>query len=100
MARAGRDRVPAPPAAPSAPEKGATDGGRAPQTIDQALREGQTTLDLSGLGLTVLPEALGQLTGLQELNLSANLLTVLQAWIGQLASLQVLRLVGNTCGWC
>jgi Leucine-rich repeat (LRR) protein len=55
-----------------------TEGDReAQQRIEQARQEGARTLDLSGLKLTELPEAIASLTQLQELYLSNNQLTEL-----------------------
>lgn len=54
-----------------------------------------TLLDLSNLGLTTLPESLGQLTQLRHLRLFDNALTTLPEWIGQLTQLQRLNLTRN-----
>ena len=50
--------------------------------IATALTEGASVLDLSGLGLTALPEALGKLTQLQRLDVSDNQLTALPEALG------------------
>jgi hypothetical protein len=94
----GVDRAPGsvPSAAgPAAATSGAAGIWRARQVIYAAVLDGRLELDLSGLGLTVVPEELGQLTHLQRLDLSRNQLTTLPAWIGQLADLQDLNLSDN-----
>ena len=48
---------------------------KARRRIEKARREGSLVLDLSWLGLTSVPEALGQLTALQTLSISNNRLT-------------------------
>jgi internalin A len=50
---------------------------------------------LSGQGLTIVPEALGQLLQLQELDLHDNQLTAVPEVLGQLTQLQWLSLAGN-----
>ena len=67
----------------------------AKEKIKQARRSRATKLDLIGMGLTELPEALGQLTRLREVNLSHNRLTALPESLGQLTQLQSLDLRGN-----
>lgn len=47
------------------------------QKIASALEFGATELDLSGMGLTALPENIGQLTNLEVLYLSNNQLASL-----------------------
>ena len=47
------------------------------------------------MGLTALPEAIGELTSLTTLDLSVNQLTVLPEAIGELASLTTLDVSGN-----
>ena len=64
----------------------------AERRIAEAQRTNATELDLSGLGLTSLPESLFQLTQLQTLYLSENHLTELPKGIGQLEDLQNLDL--------
>jgi internalin A len=59
--------------------------------IDQALAEGATTLDLSGLHLTAVPERVADLPGLTELNLGGNPLTP-PAWLADLTTLRDLDL--------
>ena len=63
--------------------------------IEKAAREQYTTLDLSGRGITQLPENIGRLTKLQKLGLGDNQLRTLPHQIGQLANLEVLHLYGN-----
>jgi internalin A len=64
----------------------------AEKKIKQALKSGATELDLDNMGLTELPESIGQLTQLTELNLGVNRLTALPEWIRKLIELQVLKL--------
>lgn len=52
-------------------------------------------LDLSANGLAVLPDVLGSLTGLRELDLSRNGLTSLPDFLGNLTNLEFLGLAGN-----
>jgi internalin A len=52
-------------------------------------------LDLSDLGLTILPPEIGRLVDLEELRLWGNRLTTLPSEIGQLTNLRTLRLGGN-----
>jgi len=63
--------------------------------IEQARKTGATELDLSKLGLTELPEAIGQLTQLQKLKLYNNKLTALPESLGQLTQLLTLNLAVN-----
>jgi internalin A len=63
--------------------------------IEDAQRKASWYLDLSGLRLRRLPEAIGQLSQLQELNLSYNQLNTLPEAIGQLSKLKVLNLTHN-----
>jgi internalin A len=63
--------------------------------IQEALREQRLELDLSGLGLTSLPELLKKLASLQVLSLSGNQLTSLQDWFGKLTKLTMLDLSSN-----
>ncbi len=55
----------------------------------------ETKLNFSGLGLSMLPPEIGQLTELKQLDLSMNQLTVLPPQIGQLAALTDLILYDN-----
>src|SRR5262249_44627924 len=64
--------------------------GSLPVLIRRARRNKAVTLDLSGKGLTQLPESLGQLTQLQRLDLSRNQLTAVPEALGQLSQLQLL----------
>ncbi|MBE9210815.1 leucine-rich repeat domain-containing protein [Nostoc sp. LEGE 06077] len=67
----------------------------AEQRIEQARRKGAVELDLSGMGLTELPEEIASVTQLQTLNLSRNQLTQLPEAISSLTQLQTLNLFGN-----
>ena len=78
------------------PEEKASQGfAEAERRIEKAKREKDIGLDLVSLGLTRLPETLGQLTALQSLDLSINQLTTLPEWLGQLTALQGLGLRNN-----
>jgi hypothetical protein len=73
-----------------------TDGGAtAERRIQEAVRGGERSLSLAGLGLETLPSALSAMPTLRELDLSGNRLTELPAWIGDLTALESLRLSGN-----
>lgn len=63
--------------------------------IEEARRSGATSLDLSGMKLTELPESVGQLTQLQSLNLSGNQLTALPEALSRLTRLQTLDVNNN-----
>jgi len=63
--------------------------------IEQAAKEGVTSLDFSGQGLTALPPEIGQLTNLTGLYLNKNQLTALPPEIGQLINLTGLYLNKN-----
>jgi internalin A len=66
---------------------GAADLGReAERRIADVARAHGSHLDLSNLGLTEVPDAIGQLTGLTELYLGGNQLTEVPDWIGQLTA--------------
>ncbi|MBD2614514.1 hypothetical protein H6G94_25110 [Nostoc punctiforme FACHB-252] len=65
------------------------------QRIEKAQREGAIELDLSGMGLTEMPEAIASLTQLQVLDLSSNQLTILPEAIGCLTQLKLLNLNDN-----
>ena len=67
----------------------------AQRRIDQAAQEQSTELNLSDLGLTTLPDAIGTLTNLKELDLSHNQFTILPDIISTLTNLQVLNLGYN-----
>jgi len=59
------------------------------------LPDGGQLLDLCYLGLTTLPESIGQLTGLTSLDVSGNELTALPESISQLTGLTSLDVSGN-----
>ena len=61
---------------------------------DAAQAEG-SHLDLSGLGLTAVPDSIGQLTNLTSLSLQDNQLTTVPDSIGQLTNLTSLNLQDN-----
>jgi len=63
--------------------------------IKQAAKDGVTSLDLSGRGLTELPPEIGLLSQLTSLRLSENKLTALPPEIGQLTQLTSLYIYGN-----
>ncbi|MGW1889543.1 COR domain-containing protein [Streptomyces sp. NPDC002004] len=63
--------------------------------IEECRRTGAKTLDLSGLGLESLPEALGDLTHLTTLKLNDNGLTELPAWLSRLTGLKALSVAEN-----
>lgn len=63
--------------------------------IEEAAASEATTLDLSDLGLTVLPPEIGQLTNLQALYIGNNELTSLPPEIGKLTQLTVLHAMDN-----
>jgi internalin A len=70
-----------------------------PETlVEKALRERAKKLDLSGRGLTELPETIERLTEIEELDLSRNELTDLPEFLGVLTSLEKLNLGGNRLG--
>jgi internalin A len=58
------------------------------ETINRAVRDGLTKLDLAGQDLTSLPPEIGQLSQLTELILSKNKLTNLPESFGQLSQLK------------
>ncbi|MFN6499846.1 MAG: COR domain-containing protein [Nostoc sp. DedQUE01] len=65
------------------------------QRIEKAQREGAKELNLSGMELTEVPEAIASLTQLQQLDLSSNQLTILPEAIASLTQLQELNLYSN-----
>jgi internalin A len=83
------------------PKRPSKDSPRNPATekalgrIEEARKSGARKLDLSLLKLSTLPEAIGQLSQLQELNLFGNQLSTLPEAIWQLSHLQELDLSGN-----
>jgi small GTP-binding protein len=65
------------------------------RTIADVVQARGRSVDLTGLGLTEIPDSIGQLTALTTLNLSRNQLTEIPDWIGQLTALTTLNLNGN-----
>lgn len=63
--------------------------------VKAAAAEKATELDLSELGLEMLPASIGSLVVLQGLDLSYNRLTTLPAWIRRLTRLRSLDLHNN-----
>jgi internalin A len=63
--------------------------------IEEAQRNRAAKLDLSGRGLTKIPESIGQLIELQYLDLSTNRLATIPESIGRLSQLQTLSLDNN-----
>jgi len=72
-----------------------TDRAELIEIIEKAAREGVTRLDLSGKGITEIPECIGQLTNLQTLDFGENQITEIPECIGQLTNLQTLDLNEN-----
>lgn len=66
--------------------------------IQTAIQEQDTRLNLSGLGLTVLPPEIRDLTWLESLNLEGNNFTVFPPEIGAMTQLHELNLTGNPIG--
>ena len=60
--------------------------------IDRAAAEGWEKLDLSGKGLTKIPEAIANLTNLTKLNLGFNKITEIPEGITKLTNLTQLDL--------
>jgi Leucine-rich repeat (LRR) protein len=65
------------------------------ERITAAEANGQSSLDLKGMGLTELPPEIGKLSHLTQLNLNRNQLRILPAEIGQLSNLQGLMMGEN-----
>ncbi|MFN0175619.1 MAG: COR domain-containing protein [Saprospiraceae bacterium] len=63
--------------------------------IEKAKREGATSLDLSGLKLSVLPESISKFKNLTELDVSKNQLSALPESIGDLKNLTDLNVSQN-----
>jgi len=76
-------------------KQGRTSEQIAEDRIEQARRSAATTLDLSGFGLTRLPDSLANLTSLQTLYLGNNRLTTLPDSLANLTALQALFLSDN-----
>jgi internalin A len=68
---------------------------QAEERIERARQEKATELDLSDLGLTELPDSVGQLTQLQSLDVGVNQLTTLPEWLRELTRPMELHLEGN-----
>jgi Leucine-rich repeat (LRR) protein len=69
--------------------------GEAGRRINEAARNQAGVLDLSHLGLSTVPDTIGQLTSLTSLYLGLNRLTTVPDAIGRLTSLTELDLSGN-----
>jgi internalin A len=67
----------------------------AERRIAEARRQNAIELDLTGLGLTEMPAALGELRQLQVLSLRNNELQIIPAILGKLKQLQKLDLASN-----
>ncbi len=63
--------------------------------VEEAKRSGASRLDLSGLGLTAIPDTLSYLTNLQALDLSGNQIAVIPDSLSCLTNLQSLFLSDN-----
>ncbi|MFP4122410.1 MAG: leucine-rich repeat domain-containing protein [Coleofasciculus sp.] len=72
-----------------------TDRAELLEIIDKAAREGVTELDLSGKGITEIPDCIGQLTNLQKLYFEENQITEIPECIGKLTNLQKLIIGKN-----
>lgn len=68
---------------------------KAENLIEKCKTNGETELHLFHLGLTSLPESLGELTHLEALHLGYNALKTLPEWIGQLTVLRELYVYVN-----
>jgi small GTP-binding protein len=77
----------------SATHKVATD--EAESRIGQCRERGNKDLDLSGIGLTVIPDGLRDLNHIRILNLSNNQIRELPNWLGELTELNLLDLTEN-----
>ncbi len=69
------------------------------ELIQQNIADQEPTLDLGGMGLTKLPEEIGQATHLTRLSLRGNQLITLPAEIGLLTNLNFLSAADNTIEW-
>ncbi|MEL6438100.1 MAG: leucine-rich repeat domain-containing protein [Cyanobacteria bacterium J06621_8] len=77
-------------------EKHAPSYYRALEKIEQAAKDQVKELDLAGMELSELPEAIGQLTNLSLLDFGENSLSSLPPEIGQLTNLTELYLYDNS----
>ena len=68
------------------------DGGYTPSAEESRMLSNRRKLDLSGSGISFLPQSVGLLVKLQTLDLSGTPITTLPESIGQLANLQSLSL--------
>lgn len=81
---------------PRRPKAQATDStSLAEARIQEARKHRPDILDLSGLGLTEVPESVTQLSKLRRLSLAGNQLTIVPEFIGQLSQLDWLFLEDN-----
>jgi internalin A len=87
--------MPDPKTGSPAPDKESEGMAEALRRIEKAKREKATILDLSRLGLTAVPKALGQLTALTRLDLDNNRLTTLPEALGHLTNLEILYVFTN-----
>jgi internalin A len=77
------------------PEPHKTPEQIAEERVLEALASHERELELTGMGLTALPESIGELRALQKLRIFNNRLVALPESIGQLSQLKSLRLWGN-----
>ena len=63
--------------------------------IQEALDTNATTLNLSDMYLSILPDSIGNLTNLRGLYVYENQLTILPDWIGSLSNLKELNVTRN-----
>jgi internalin A len=67
----------------------------AERRIQKAILSREEFLNLGGLGLTEVPESIGQLNQVTDLDLNDNQLTILPKWFAKLRNLRALRLARN-----
>ncbi|HEX6184410.1 MAG TPA: COR domain-containing protein [Pyrinomonadaceae bacterium] len=68
---------------------------RAEARIQAALNNHKTSLDLSAIGLTEIPESIARLSQLRFLNLNLNQLTMLPKSVTRLSQLRILYIINN-----